>query len=100
MDVKWEPARGRLSSPTGGRGFNTQEDRGNPPGGRAGDGEHVPVRFSSGPRLPGCPRSPMAHVRLPVCCCSSLTMWAFCVGAQRQQTTAGHWQASSTNSCS
>ena len=36
MDVKWEPARGRLSSPTSGRGFNTQEDRGNPPGGRAG----------------------------------------------------------------
>lgn len=45
-------------------------------------------------------RLPMAQVRLPVCCCSSLTMWAFWVGEQRQQTTAGHWQASSMNSYS
>lgn len=44
--------------------------------------------------------SPMAHVRLPVCCCSSFTMRAFCVGEQRQHTTAGHWQARSTSSCS
>lgn len=43
---------------------------------------------------------PMAQVLLSVCCCSSVTIWAFWVGEQRQQTTAGHWQANSTNSCS
>lgn len=49
---------------------------------------------------PGSAGSPMAQVLLAVCCCSSVTIWAFCVGEQRQQTTAGHWQANSTNSCS
>lgn len=47
-----------------------------------------------------CKHSPMAQVLLAVCCCRSRTIWAFWVGEQRQQTTAGHWHASSTNSCS
>lgn len=44
--------------------------------------------------------SPMAQVLLAVCCWRSVTIWAFWVGEQRQQTTAGHWHANSTNSCS
>lgn len=47
-----------------------------------------------------CQELPIAHVRFPVWCCNSFTMCAFCVGEHRQHTTAGHWQASSTNSCS
>lgn len=47
-----------------------------------------------------CHQLPIAHVRFPVWCCNSFTIWAFCVGEHRQHTTAGHWQASSTNSCS
>lgn len=51
-------------------------------------------------RDPRARRSPMAQVRRRVCVCSSVTMRAFCVGEQRQHTTAGHWQASSMSSCS
>lgn len=47
-----------------------------------------------------CQQLPIAHVRFPVWCCNSFTIWAFWVGEHRQHTTAGHWQASSTNSCS
>ena len=43
--------------------------------------------------------SPTAQTGLLVCCCRSLTTWALWVGEQRQQTTAGLWQASSMNSC-
>lgn len=43
---------------------------------------------------------PTAQVSFPVRSCSSRTIWAFWVGVQRQQTTAGHWQASSMNSYS
>lgn len=48
--------------------------------------------------LTSLPPSPMAHVRLSVCCWMSDTTCAFCVGLQRQQTTAGHEVASSINS--
>lgn len=44
--------------------------------------------------------SPTAHVSFPVRSCSSRTICAFWVGAHRQQTTAGHWHASSMNSYS
>lgn len=37
-----------------------------------------------------CPELPIAHVRFPVWCCNSFTMWAFWVGEHRQHTTAGH----------
>lgn len=43
---------------------------------------------------------PTAQVSFPVRSCSRRTIWAFWVGAQRQQTTAGHWHASSMNSYS
>jgi len=43
---------------------------------------------------------PMAHVRTPVCTFINLTISAFWVGEQRHTTTAGHWHASSMNSCS
>lgn len=37
-----------------------------------------------------CQDLPIAHVRFPVWCCNSFTMWAFWVGEHRQHTTAGH----------
>lgn len=48
----------------------------------------------------GGSRLPTAQVSFPVRSWSRRTIWAFWVGVQRQQTTAGHWQASSMNSYS
>jgi len=49
--------------------------------------------------LTSLPPSPTAAVRLPVCNWMRRTTSAFCVGEQRQHTTAGQPQASSKNSC-